>query len=235
MYGLDFSQGIGEAISRLWKPIIKIETVIKTAMSFGFLSVLVPHIWPLFFLHYAARFVSNEGLRWDLGLHYNAEIAPSFAVATVLGFSVLLTKFPKKYRRKVLYIVSGIVLCGSILLHRFYFRGPLGLTYNKAFYEHSQDFTFLEDVVKKIPKNASVTAQNNIIVRFTHQEAYILRPLFKQKKTDYVIFDLRPGQNPYHVAMSDEAMKETFQIVDNDSDYALIYNQGDQYIFKRKK
>lgn len=227
LYSLD-TKNLFELFQRLFTPFIKIKTVFLSLLSFGFLPILSPKLFPLIFLHYGIRFINPAGERWDLGLHYNAEIAPTLAIASLMGLG-----FIKKYSKKLAFITAILTIIISIILHRFVLRGPFGLTYNPAFYKHTANFNFLREMIAVVPKNASVTAQNNLAGYFSHQEVYILRPFFKQKETDYVLFDLRPGQNPNNLFMSEETMKKTFEIVKNHPKYQLIYHKGDQYVFKK--
>ena len=60
----------------------------------------------------------------------------------------------------------------------FFFRvvlhGPFALAYNKAFYTHTKDFDFLNDVVRLVPKNSTIMTQNNLASHFTHQKIWLL-------------------------------------------------------------
>lgn len=230
IYSLNTSKGVIELITRLFYPYIKVRTVLLSFLSFGFFPLAAPQLFPIIILHYASRFVNPAGERWDLGLHYNAEIAPTLAVATIIGIKYLL-KNRKQLRLLFVLWIMGI----SLLLYRFVLHGPFGLTYNPIFYQHTKVFSFLDKMVAVVPNNTSVTAPNNLVTRFTHQESYILRPLFNQKQTDYVLFDLRKGQNPYSLYMGEESLYKTFELVKNNTSYDLIYHQGDQYVFKKRE
>ncbi len=210
-------------------PIIKIKTVLWTLISFLFLPLLAPSMWLIFITHYAHRFLSSGEQRWDLGFHYNAEIAPTLAIAAIIGLSVLQKRFPK-----LLLNAAGLLLIFiSLFLYRFIFHGSIGLSYNPAFYAHTKNFKFLDSLVSKVPKNVRVSAQNNLTPPFFHQEVWILRENYHYMKPEYIVIDARDGQNPANYlgikdikALKDKIIKE--------NKYSVYYQEGDQYIFRRK-
>lgn len=234
LYALDQKTTAIELITRLFSPFIKVKTIFLSLLSFLFLPIFTPLLFITMILHYAARFTNPFGERWDLGLHYNAEIAPTLAVATILG----LVFFSKKLSRTKVNMFGIALLFVSLILYRFILHGPFGLVYNKAFYEHTKNFKFLDDLIAQVPKdqNVSVTAQNNLLGRFSHHKKIkLLRTDYYKYKTDYILFDLRAGQNPNNFFMNEKDVVKTFEAVKEDEDYEMIYKSGDQYAFKLVK
>lgn len=233
-YGPGKYNSIFELIQRLYTPIIKVKTLLWTSLSFSFLPLLVPTLFPLIALHYTGRFLNPFGERWDLGLHYNAEIAPTLAVATVLGLVFLLSKFQKKY----VYVVGLLLVLNSLVLYRFILHGPYGLVYNPAFHAQTKKFGFIDDMMKVVPKDTSVSvmSQNNLLGRFSHHDKIKLLSLdYKKHNVDYILFDLRAGQNPNnYLFLTESQFKKIFEIVKKDEDYEMIYGKGDQFAFRRK-
>lgn len=218
-----------DLMSGLFSPLIKLKTVFLSLASFLFLPLLSPALLPIFILHYIHRFIMPSTLMWDLGFHYNAEIAPTLAVGSILGLSVIKKVFVKKFA----FLISILLITASFGLYRFVLHGPLGLAYHPAFYKHTKDFSFLDKMIAKVPANASVLAQNNLASRFLHQNVWILRENYKKYNADYILFDIRDGQNPSnYLGMKDP--KKLFETIKKDKDYILFYHQGDQYIFKKK-
>jgi len=229
IYSPHLKFNIFDLIYKLISPSIKLKTVFISLLSFLFLPVFASSIYPALFLHFAHRFLMPGSQLWEIGFHYNIEIAPTLAVASVLGLAII----KRKLGIKLSYSLALLLIVVSIFLHRFFFKSPLGLAYNTAFYNHTKNFAFLDNMISKIPKNASVVAQNNLSSRFLHQDVWILRENYKQYNADYILFDLREGQNPINfLGMKDP--KKLFETVKKDESYQLFYHKGDQYIFKKK-
>lgn len=216
-------------IKSLFSPFIKIKTVFQTFLSFLFLPIFTPASWLIFILNFSSRFLSEGAVRWDMGLHYSAEIAPTLAVSSLLGLKFIKEKFGKK----PVYVLSLLMIVNSLFLYRFVFHGPYGLAYNRAFYGHTKDFRYLDELIARIPKNASVLAQNNLASRFLHQQVWILRENYKTHRADYIIFDLRPGQNPVNF-LGIENSEKLLEDIKKNKNYEMIYHEKEQYIFKRK-
>jgi uncharacterized membrane protein len=216
-----------ERIQDLYSPTEKIETVLVSMLNFLLLPLLGFELYITIALHYALRFLTAGGERWGLAMHYNAEIAPTLAIAAAIGFSRL--------KKKNLALPIGI----GILIMTFYFsyfryRTPLYLAFIPDFYTQSKNFSFLRNMTDQVPPNASVMAQNNILGHFSHQRAYLIRLNYEDYNPDYILFDLRPGQNPAHVLEdAKKPMSMIFEKVKADQSYKLIWHEGDQYIFRK--
>ena len=122
----------------------------------------------------------------------------------------------------------------SLVLHRFILHGPIGLAYNRAFYAHTKDFKFLDQLVSKVPKTGKISAENNLAPSFFHQDVWILRDNYHYMNPDYIVFDARDGQNPSNY-LGIKDMKVLLSKIQKDKSYAMYYHNGDQYIFKRLK
>ena len=213
----------------LFNEAIKRKTLLYSFGSFLFLPLLYPPAWLLFLQDFFVRFVPKDtNLRWDLGLHYSAQLAPILAYATVMAL--------KKFHRPVL----GVLLIGvAIYLHQFKLHGPLGLAYNRAFYAHTKNFAFLDKLVLQVPKGATVMAQNNLATRFTRQTVYLLRKNYPDYRPDYIVIDARDGQNPnnffgikdYQCIGDVEAIIATLQ---SDPLYETAYKTQKQFVFRKK-
>lgn len=227
-YGIEFSPDKINLITDLLGNPAKRQTIFYSLMSFSFLPILSPIFWPLIIQDFLVRFLSG---RVSLGLHYSSLLSVILAVSSFYGFSIL-NKI--KFIRKHLAIFSLLIILNSLFLYRFVLRGPLGLSYNPAFYSHTKGFKFLDDLVSQIPVNASVGTQNNLATRFTHNNnVWILRENYDYNKPDYILMDLRTGQNVNNFFLT----KNPEVILRNllsDKNYTAIYNNGNQYIFKRK-
>jgi len=128
----------------------------------------------------------------------------------------------------------GIVLViVALFMHQFYLHGPLALAYNRAFYLHTKNLHFLEELVNKVPKDASVMTQNNLAVRFTHQDVMLLRDNYEVYNPDYIVLDLRDEQNPnVFFGLKDKDSLLTFLL--RDKNYEAIFQTEYQYVFQKK-
>lgn len=208
---------------------IKIHTLWVSFASFGFLSLFSPEFWLLILQDLAQRFLpANTVTRWGLGLHYSIQLAPIMAVAAIFTLQKARKYIPKKY----LSLFCVVLILNALFFYRVVTHAPFALAYNNAFYQHSNDFAFLNTLVKKIPENASVMAQNNIAVRFDHRKMYLLRTDYEKFMPEYILIDNRPGQNPNDFFGAGD-ISQLLVKLKSDKQYSILYHQADQYIFKK--
>jgi hypothetical protein len=203
---------------------VKIQTLFLSLTSFGFLPLLYPPAWPLILQDLATRFLDKDfTLRWGLSLHYSAQLSVILAFSSVM---VLNT-----YKKYTTFLSIALIII-AIYLHQFKLHGPLGLSYNPAFYAHTKNFTFLDGLIARVPKGASVMTMNNIAPHLIHTNTvYLLRAVYDDFMPDYFVFDLRPGQNFNNFFGADiDALLLTLP---HDTRYRVVYQTDYQYIYKR--
>lgn len=212
---------------------IKVHTLLFSFWSFGFLPIFSPAFWPVIFEDFLTRFYSPDWVpRWTLAFHYSALTAAIFALSSLYSLRFITKMFSS---RLFTYFLSLALLLNAVLLYRFVLHGPLALSYNKAFYAHTKDFAFLNQLIQHVPTHGSVMTSNNLAPHFihTHQSVYLFRMNYQQFAPDYIVFDLRPGQNPNNTYGIQDQMR-LFQAVSKDGLYKLFYHAGDEYIFVKK-
>lgn len=200
----------------------KQRTLFFSLLSFGFLPLLYPPSWPLVLQDLATRFMQNDyTLRWGLGLHYSAQLAVILAFAS--------SQIIKKNKT----IVSLILIILVFYLHQFKLHSPLGLSYNPAFYGHTKNFKFLDELIARVPKGATVMTMNNIAPHMIHtHKVFLLRAVYNDFMPEYFVLDLRDGQNINNFfGAGIEALKNSLP---QDSRYSVFYKNGEQVIYKRK-
>ncbi len=210
---------------------VKRNTLLMSFVSFGFLPLLYPPAWLLIVQDIAARFMQKEfALRWGLGLHYSAQLAVIMAFSSIMTINTL----EKLIRSKYAITASMIVLIGiSVYLHQFKLHGPLGLSYNPAFYAHTKNFAFLDDLILRVPKGATVMTQNNIAPHMIHtHQTYLLRDVYDDYMPEYFVLDVRQGQNfnNFFGAKIDVLRASLLK----DPRYEIMYQTNEQMIYKRK-
>lgn len=211
---------------------LKRETLFYSFLSFGFLPLLSPEYWFLLLQDYATRFIGSPCCtRWGMGLHYNAQSAVILAISSMFALKRLQkTRIIFKFLPLLVVLIIG----NALFLYRFKLHGPLALAYNPAFYNHTRDFAFLNDLIKIIPINASIMTQNNIASRFAHQGVLLLKRDYENYKPDYILMDVRLGQNQNDFFGTGDVFS-ILKSLQKDSRYELIYETKDQFIFRRIK
>ena len=229
IYTTPHSLNAQQIITALFMQLIKVKTVFLTFLSFLFLPLFYLPLLPHIALNFISRFIPEGGTRWDLGLHYNAEIAPTLAIASLFTLKTI----KEKYGKLLVQYIAGALFLWGILFNLFYFKGPFLLAIHPVFYEHTNVFGFLRTLVSKVPKNATVAAQNNLASYFLHNNnVWILRENYKIHKPDYIVIDAREGQNPSNF-LGIEDIRMLLKSIKKDPDYSIYFRETDQYIFKR--
>lgn len=223
-------------IAGFFNEAIKRKTLLYSFGSFLFLPLLYPPAWLLMIQDFYIRFVPKDtNLRWDLGLHYSAQIAPIMGYATIMALARIKILKDISWSR---YVIAGFLLLTTIFLHQFKLHGPLGLAYNPAFYAHTKNFAFLDALVSQVPKGMTVMAQNNLATRFSHQTVYLLRRNYWDYQSDYIVIDARDGQNPNNFfGIKDYKgigdVEEIISTIRADPTYQTVYQTDKQYVFKK--
>jgi uncharacterized membrane protein len=228
-YAPKIGSNIPNLISKLYTPVIKIKTFFLINYSFLFLPLFNLLLLPIILLNLIGRFLSEGSTRWDLGLHYNAEIAPTLAISVLLVLYWIYIK-----NKKVATILAVIMLLNSLFIHRFVLHGPIQLAINPIFYNNKSNFKYIDKAIKKIPTNTTISAQNNLTVPFFHtNEVYILRDNYRSHNPGYILIDVREGQQPGNYLGISKISDLLFKIK-KDKDYFVYYNDGSIYIFKKR-
>lgn len=214
-------------LSQLVWPPLKIKTVFEVFLSFGFLPLVSPPVVGIVLLNLATRFLSAGAIRWDLGMHYNAEIAPTLAIGAMLGLKQL-----SHWRPKCMIPVCVALMVLTLILYRLVFHGPLSLAYHPAFYETTKAMRFLDPLLAVVPPGAKVLAQNNLASRLLHQNVCILRDEYESYQADYILLDVRAGQKPANY-LGIKDLPKLLENLKNDPNYTVVYATQDQYVFKR--
>lgn len=175
-------------------PEMKLKAILATFATFGFLPLFNISTVPMIVEHYLERFVLNmAATRWDLGFHYNVLLSPIMFLASL---EVIRRLQNNKRVKKLLLLLWGIITITIVVfLHRFYLHGPLMLATHPAFYQTTKQMKFLDDFVKKIPKDKFLMTQNNLATHFTHGKTVLLNLDYQEIKPDVVAVDIREGQN----------------------------------------
>lgn len=231
LYAGNFPDTFYSKFTALFDHPLKRHTLFYSFSSFGFLPIFAPQFWALMLQDYLSRFeVKYFSTRWDLGLHYNAVSAITLAVSAFYAIKFFLRfSLIRKYR----YMIVWLLIANALFLNRFVLNGPFNLVYNKAFYDHTKNFVFLDKMIKIVPPNATVATHNNLASRFTHQRVWLLRENYEINKPEYILIDNRKGQGLNNFTGSPSVENIAKQLL-LDPRYRVHYRTNDQYVFKRK-
>lgn len=237
LYQIPISNNPKDYIMSFFNNDVKINTIFKTFLSFGFLPIFSPSFYLLIIGDFLSRFYPPYlTLSWYLTLHYSAITSSIFAVSSLYAFS----KIKKLIPEKGITLISIIIIINAFFLYRFVFHGPFGLSYNKTFYAHTKNFKFLNDLLEKVPKNSMIMAPNNLASHLTHQKVILLRDkcrgckeeYYQLIKPDYIVIDFRSGQNPNnYYGVSDLSVIKT--ALEKDKNYSPFYKTDMQVIYKK--
>lgn len=228
-YSPDLRDGSFGLLTGFFNYPIKRETLFYSFLSFSFLSIFSPMFWLVLLQDFALRFLPYAPARWGLGVHYSIQTAQLLAISSIYGMKNI-KKINFFSSHSVLFCVC--IVANAIFLYRFILHGPLALAYNPAFYQNTKNFVFLDNLIKRVPKDVSVMTQNNLASHLTHQKVFLLRNGYQDFKPDYIIMDVRSGQNANDFFGTVEVNQTLKRLID-DSRYTVVYNTKDQYIFKK--
>ncbi len=211
----------------------KIQTMLVSLTSFGLLPILTPVGLILLTQDFAQRFVLQGAtpLRTGLNLYYNANLAVILLFGSYLSLQKLQAM---KFYKKVIYLHAFAIVLIIIIFHRVVYHGPFGLLYNKDFFNITRNMKFMDDFVNKIPKNGKIMTQNNLAVRFTHNDLYILSSYeyLEKIQPDVVAIDFRLGQNINNFwPVTPEKMEVIIDNLKSNPTYKIIFEEDKRLIF----
>jgi len=141
------------------------------------LPLLAPELLIPIIVNWWSRFTRFKVV--DLGMHHNAEIAPTLILATTYGwlrFKKVIVSIGKNFKnlkmfgRKYLNILLFRLSLFLFFLSTQIFKSPALLFTNKAFYKHTENFEFLNELVKAVSTDGVVMAQTNLAAKLAHRK-----------------------------------------------------------------
>lgn len=216
----------------------KRETIFTSLTTFGWLPIFSPSSLILVIQDFAQRFVlvnHDSSLRQGLNLHYNANLAVILFFCSAL--TVQRLEKIRWYKNKVILFHAFVIIAVTIYYHRVVYRGPLALVYNPEFYKITPNNKYMDDFVARIPRQGKLMIQNNLAVRFTHNDLYLLLTPehLREVDPDVVAMDFRPGQNPNNYWPLTEAdMASISAMLLADPRYQPLFRDQYRYIFQKR-
>lgn len=217
-------------INNFFFPIQKLQTLLWSFFSFGLTPFIYLPLIPMILFQFATRFLDQlHPVRWTLFFHYSAELTVLMSISTIFGAKLILEKF-RKFKYSLLILIMFLLsthVSANIILH-----SPLKNLLKRQFYTHEDWMNNTKVILSKIPRNASVAAQNNLLPHLSHRKEIYLLPTVNN--ADYVIMDLHPGQNNWNFYTENlEKTRSLFKQLIINKSYILIASAGDSYLLKK--
>ncbi|MBD3299891.1 MAG: DUF2079 domain-containing protein [Candidatus Moranbacteria bacterium] len=206
---------------------LKIRMWVLLMLSGGFLAVLNPRFLVLIFPVIVMKFYSKNHLYWGHIFHYSVEFAPLVSIYAILA----IKKFFRLKHRKflvILLICSNIVILARI---RFFDSTKVVKIFSKSHYVLSYDRDVLIEAFQKIPKNASVSAQNSIVPHLEDRREVFLFP--HNKEADYFIFNL--GDNNIWPVVNPQEIEKFIELKVRSGEYKIIFEENSVFVLKKSE
>lgn len=206
-------------------PDIKLQTVFRSLFSFGFLPLFAPLALLIPLLeNFVTRFIYSGGqfTVWGLVNHHAAVSSMLLAVSAVYG--------ARKLGKNVNWRILGIIIIAFTITGDIVYHGPVNSVFKPVFYLEEQWVRDNREVISKVPPNASVAAQNNLLPHLTHRDNIYRIPY--GLNSEYMVVDLHDGPNKY-APLSYSEMKDFVQSLLTTKRYAVVYQKGKAMLLHR--
>lgn len=212
---------------------LKIKTL---AVSF-FTFAILPIFSPLFVLiplvaDFSLRFI-YEGpqiTKWMLVNHHAATGAMLLSVSSAYACQRLSKKITLK-RRKIFITILGLFLILTTLCQDILLKAPIHSLFKKDFYAGEEWVKDADDVIRRVPKNASIASQNNLLSHLTERKSAYRLPY--GLNSEYIIVDFYNQPNAYAPLSYEEMKKFVNDWILKDNRYSVVYQKGQAMLLKR--
>lgn len=213
-------------IKSMISPSVKLKTVFESFFAFGFLplsnlTLLIPIIQ-----QFVTRFIYSgpQFTKWTNVNHHAAPLGILLAVST--AYSV--TKY---YHSKKILTLIGIYLLFFAVLQDFILKGPLNSIFKADLYKTHDWMIDNYQVLKLIPQDVSVAAQNSLVPHLSQRNQIYLLP--EVKDAEYIMIDYHEGPNKY-APLNITQMEECERYILRSGQYEIISQINLAKLFKRK-
>lgn len=216
---------------------VKLNTMFTAFWPWGFLPFFSPATLLLPIQQFAVRFVDYEKtIRWTPYFAYSLPIAIVTAWGSIYGFKNLLALTRKKFGKKN-YLFGSIISLFLLFLIAFQqvaLHAPINSIFKPSFYRTEEWMRDNKSVLSCIPKDASLSAQNNLAPWVSERNKIKVFPEGLNEGYDYLAVDLHKGQseNSFFFLGS----KNTAYVVNdliNRNLYKVICTKGEAMVLKK--
>lgn len=178
---------------------------------------------------YFQKFFHDTPMTWSPGAQYSIEFAPILAIGV---FEVLRSVQQEKIRR---YSLWGIVLIGVACTIRIsdqpfdHVEESNVQFYKKNHYVRDYNTDAVREAIDMIPDDAAVCAQNPYLPHVALRKNVYMFPYVKT--AEFIL--ISPMEYPY--PLETEGLKEEIQQLKNSSQWQVVLEKDDVYLFKRQQ
>jgi len=217
---------------------VKLRTTLNLLASFSFLPLLSPETLILTAPNVAERFITYLPQRWIIRFQYSAILSPIFAVASihaVENFFWITKKLNIKEtaRKNLLYLLSFALVISTIYI-TFRNNAPFTRILNPASYCCLSNFSKDYEILKLIPKDASVMAQSSLVPHLSHRDkifryddSIFTRGIFPE----YIIMDVNLHSDPPYLRSD---LQKRIEDLRKHSNYEELYWDNERLLLKLK-
>ncbi len=214
----------------------KYEFVWKSIASFAFLPLLarfslIPVLGEIFIRVFPLHSFFQS---FTLGMHYNFYLGIFLALASIDGLLFIYKKF--KLKNKAMIVSIGFILF-TLFFAKKVTHSPVILATNPTFWRELHPRQDIFDALKKVPREGSVAAQNNLLSYLVLRDdgIYTLNKGYMNYDPDLIVADLSEGQNPNNFYPSGLVfMEKEMKLLSKTAGYKRIETGNKNfYIFKK--
>lgn len=208
---------------------IKIRTFLLTLKSFAFIPLFSPLFWIISLPIWLERFLSSTPARWQFEQYYGISLTPILVLAcgqSIFYLKKILGKF-KINTKKIVLFFSIFVFGFSLVLNKIY-NSPLTRLVHPEYYRLSETEKSLKEMVKLIPPNSSVSAQQPIVAHLSHRKQIFWFPE-KIQEVDYIALVKGRPATP----LSDNELNKILDRLLQDENIETVFNKNDVYLLRR--
>lgn len=216
---------------------VKLNTMFTAFWPWGFLPLLSPATLLLPLQQFAVRFVDYEKtIRWTPYFAYSLPIAVVTAWGSIYGFRNLLSVTKKKFGKKN-YLFGSFVSVFLLVLIGFQqviLHAPINSIFKPSFYRTEQWMEDNKSVLRCIPKDASLSAQNNLAPWVSERDKIKVFPEGLNEGYQYLAIDLHKGQseNSFFFLGSKNTEFLVSDLISRNL-YKVVCKQGDAMVLKK--
>lgn len=212
---------------------------------FSFLPLLSPGSMIAVFIDLAQYFVTGPEFArmWSPLTHHRAILAPFLT----LGMLDALEFFQKRQFNTQPIALAALVVALSL---QYLFHFPLNKLAKSSYWQNEQWVTDTDNLIRRVPTNASVAAQQNLIPHLSHRrEIYLLWPTahdFNDKrcgvrtcwwldfdpKADFLVVNVNPGQSLTQLLETPEHFNLAVNNMEKSKIIELLAQIGDAKLYK---
>jgi uncharacterized membrane protein len=210
---------------------LKKDTLFKYFAASGFLPLLSPIDLIPIAQQINIRFLDNyHTVRWRADNHYSAPTVVLLIISLTYGLANLIRLLQKsKLKLNYHYILAALIFLLAIG-QDLVFHGPVNSIFKPQFYQRQPWMADNQQIISLIPKEGSVTTNNDLAPHFSERTNLYFLP--DVKGADYIAVDLLDGPNKY-APTDKENVVALIEQVKKDPDYVLVKQSGSAYLFKR--